>query len=82
MKQYTIEYKNEGPVRVISTVCANNLEELQEMLVNGTFNPEIQDIQFDNPEGEYNVLAEKNIKRLKIDPITIYDGRMFENPPK
>ncbi len=81
MKQYTLEYKNTGTVRVISTACADNLKDLQKQIAEGTLNPEIQDIEFENPEGEYTVLEEVEIPDRKINPI-VYPEGVFMNPPE
>ena len=81
MKQYTLEYKNTGTVKVISTVCADDLEDLQTQISDGTLNPEIQDIEFENPEGEYTVLDEVEIPEGKINPIQYPEGT-FMNPPE
>lgn len=82
MKKYTLEYKNVGTTRVIGTVCANNPEELQQMIANGTIEPEIEDIQFDNPEGEYTILNEEVMSHHKRDPIIPISEVPFMNPPE
>jgi len=69
MKEYTVEYFNEGPVRVRGTVCAENMDELKEKLSR-------DDVSIDNveleSEGEYNILGEKDapdMEYAKVNPI-------------
>jgi hypothetical protein len=66
MKEYTVEYFNEGPIRVSCTVCAENADELKEKLSR-------DDVSIDNveleSEGEYNILGEKDAPDTECDKI-------------
>lgn len=69
MKEYTVEYFNEGPIRVRGTVCAENMNELKEMLSkDGADLSSIDNIEFDTI-GVYDILGEKDAPDMECDKI-------------
>jgi hypothetical protein len=69
MKEYAVEYFNEGPVRVRGTVCAENTDDLKEKL--STYGADLSSIDSINFDaiGIYNILGEKDAPDMECDKI-------------
>ncbi len=72
MKEYVLEYKNVSPSKVLlSAVRAENMEELKRMIENGSLKFNVEDIEFEDNNGEYTVIEEREVdeSKEKINPL-------------
>ena len=72
MKEYVLEYKNVSPSKVLlSAVRAENVEELKRMIENGSLKFNVEDIEFEDNNGEYTVIEEREVdeSKEKINPL-------------